>query len=467
MATKSKNKIRDLVISSIEMSKRSKVPILFMSNPGYGKTTSINAYAQQYGYHVETLIGSRFSPEEILGYMVNDGADSLTVKQPEWYGRIIAYERGLMPDCVGAKCDADGNVVKAGKSKPSILFLDEITTAPDAVQGSLLSLVFDRRIGNGKPLPEDCLVLSAGNYKPNLPSMMNVMAPTLNRFCIVNLFSDEIKPIDIVKEFTQHHDNIMSNLPKFDENELDEETIKSTYKTMEDFYTALAQQYAQVSASKGFLNFSNTDIADIYDTDGQVFGFISGRTMSYSIQMLQAVLSMGLEAKSYIVNSFILGLIGLGTNNFTNSKQVADYQKTVCEYFARIINTIRTHKTTVNNPTLDYSNDDICNAIKKWEHYAESNNFVVDNNLVLLFNKIVRKAMADRKKLTDYLNTLKSDQTAYATFVAEKEAISRLISIMETVKNSCVQTETIENMITQLTQLHGNYEVIESSNADL
>ena len=467
MTTKSKNKLRDLIISSIEMSKRSKVPILFMSSPGYGKTTSINAYAQQYDYHVETLIGSRFSPEEILGYMVNDGAESLTVKQPEWYGRIIAYERGLMPDCKGAKLDADGNVVKAGNPKHSILFLDEISTAPDAVQGSLLSLVFDRKIGNGKPLPEDCIVLSAANYKPNLPSMMNIMAPTLNRFCIVNLFSNDIKPIDIVKEFTQNHDTIMKDLPKFENNELDEETLKSTYKTMEDFYVALAQQYAQSSASKGHLDFMNTDVADVYDTENQVYGFISGRTMSYSIQVLQAILKMGLPADSYIVNSFILGLIGLGTNSFTNSKQLADYQKTVCAYYTRVINTVRSKKSLSNAPVLNYDNDDICNAIKRWEQYAESNSFVIDNNLLNLFNKIVRKVIEDRKNMNQYLNDLKSDQTKYANFVAEKEAIARLISIIDTIKDSCVQTEVIMNVLKQLQQIHSNYEVIENSNADL
>lgn len=467
MATKQKNKLRDLIISSIEMSKRSGVPVLFMSGPGYGKTTSINAYAEANGYHVETLIGSRFSPEEILGYMVNDGGDSLSVKQPEWYGRIIAYEKGMAPDCVGAVVDKDGNVTKPGKPKHSILFLDEISTAPDAVQGSLLSLVFDRKIGNGKPLPKDCIVLSAANYKPNLPAMMNIMAPTLNRFCIVNLISKDIKPVDLIKEFTQDTNNIMNDLPKFEDNELDEETIKATYKTMENFYTTLAQQYATQSASKGYINFANADVADIYDTDGAVYGFISGRTMSYSIRVLQAILEMGLDAESYITKSFILGLIGLGTNSFTNAKQIEDYQKTVTSYYAKVINTIKTHKTLNNAPVLDYSNDDICNAIKRWEQYAESNNFTVDNNLINLFNKIVRKVMDDRKDLAAYLSDLKKDQTKYATFVAEKEAISRLISTVESIKDSCAQTDVMNNVISQLQQIHQNYVTIESSNGDL
>src|SRR5574344_270783 len=84
-----KNKLRDLIAKSIEMSRISKLPVLFISNPGYGKTSTIQQYAEINGYHVESLIGSRFSPEEILGYHVNNGGEGLEVFQPELYGRII------------------------------------------------------------------------------------------------------------------------------------------------------------------------------------------------------------------------------------------------------------------------------------------------------------------------------------------------------------------------------------------
>jgi hypothetical protein len=69
---KSKDKIctelRDKIITSIEVTRRSKVPTLFFSNPGFGKTTTICSYARMQGMHVEELIGSQYSQDEILGF---------------------------------------------------------------------------------------------------------------------------------------------------------------------------------------------------------------------------------------------------------------------------------------------------------------------------------------------------------------------------------------------------------------
>ena len=116
----------------ISLSKITKQPILLISNPGYGKTTSITNWAKEQGYHYEQLIGSRFSPDDIMGYQVNEpGSPTLIQKDPIWFQRIIDAKR-------------DG--------KSTILFVDEISTCSDAVQGSLLSLIFYRRIGNGKNL---------------------------------------------------------------------------------------------------------------------------------------------------------------------------------------------------------------------------------------------------------------------------------------------------------------------------
>ena len=41
-----KNYMRDLMIATIEISRRSKVPMLYLGNPGVGKTTIVNMYAE-------------------------------------------------------------------------------------------------------------------------------------------------------------------------------------------------------------------------------------------------------------------------------------------------------------------------------------------------------------------------------------------------------------------------------------
>ena len=87
--TSSVNKNANLIMTGLEVSRRSKVPVLFLSNPGQGKTSVINAYAEAKGYHVESLILSQYSQDEILGFQANTGKDHLEILEPEWFHRII------------------------------------------------------------------------------------------------------------------------------------------------------------------------------------------------------------------------------------------------------------------------------------------------------------------------------------------------------------------------------------------
>ena len=60
-------RIEQTIINAVEVSRLTRIPVLFMSNPGLGKTTILKRYAAQHKLHLETLIGSRFTPEEISG----------------------------------------------------------------------------------------------------------------------------------------------------------------------------------------------------------------------------------------------------------------------------------------------------------------------------------------------------------------------------------------------------------------
>jgi hypothetical protein len=449
-----KNKLRDLIVKSIEMSRISKIPVLFISNPGYGKTSTIQQYAEVNGYHVESLIGSRFSPEEILGYQVNNGGESLEVLQPEWYGRIMAKEK---------------------EGIPSILFLDEISTAPDAVQGSLLQLVFERAIGNGKKLPEDCIVLSAANYKSNLPAMFNIMAPTLNRFDIVNLnmevkkdsaaksdIGDLITPLDMVYEFTQTEEERKANFPHFDSaNILSEEERKNCLDVSRTFFEAVLSNYADKENSKGFIDVTNTDIEDIYDVTGQVYNFISGRTISYTERMLQAVVEMGLDNSDPAIRIFLNGLIGLGSNSFSKPEQMYAYQTQAYKLFIRAIDSVKHNRALGKSPTLDYSKDSLTDAIKRWEtYYEKSSCTAVDNNLPNLFNKVIKPDFDKKKEnLNKLLETLEKDETAKANFFADKKAIEGLLETTKKIQSN-VKNDTITAIVNQLSYLIAWYDLI-------
>ena len=165
------NIIRDTIEIAITISAHSGVPVLFLANPGLAKSTIVGNWAARNGCHLETLIGSRFTQEEILGFQArvedkSSGESRLELLEPYWYRNIIRHEK---------------------QNIPSLLFLDELSTVQENVQGAMLQLVFDRTIGHGKKLPASTIVVSAANYKQNIPFVFNIMAPILNRFCIVNL----------------------------------------------------------------------------------------------------------------------------------------------------------------------------------------------------------------------------------------------------------------------------------------
>ena len=60
-----KNYMRDLMLTGFELSRISGVSMLYLGNPGMGKTTIVNLWAKRNGYHVESLIGSAFDRSDL------------------------------------------------------------------------------------------------------------------------------------------------------------------------------------------------------------------------------------------------------------------------------------------------------------------------------------------------------------------------------------------------------------------
>jgi hypothetical protein len=70
-------------------------------------------------------------------------------------------------------------LVAAGKG---VLFLDEISTAPPAVQAALLRVVLERIVGDLE-LPTDVVVVAAANPPEQAADGWDLSAPLANRFC--------------------------------------------------------------------------------------------------------------------------------------------------------------------------------------------------------------------------------------------------------------------------------------------
>lgn len=324
------NKIRDTIITAFEVSRatENKVPMLLLSNPGLAKTSIINEIGQYYGYHVVSIIGSGFENNEILGFQVNEPGNShLITKNPTWYQTIID---------------------KKSQGIPCILFIDEISVCPSLVQGALYRLIFERTIGNGNMLPDDCVIMSAGNYKENLPSYCDITSPALNRFCIINLCPENYD--DFLDEFSQDEDERMENWPEFKKPEMTPDFKKLVRNEAKKMMQEIFACYTSTQDSgKGHLDIRNKKIADafegMYNETGEVYNFISGRTYEYlqRSMMACAALDVPLNPKrNQFVDKMVEGLIGAGTCNFEDIKQTKSYLKSVKEQVRKVIKRIKT-----------------------------------------------------------------------------------------------------------------------------
>lgn len=308
----------DKMVNAISLSKDSDVPFLLVGNPGFGKTTVVHAWAKQNGYHVEEIMGSSFSRDEVLGYMVNVNG-SLEMLAPFWFKRIKKL---------------------ADEGTKSVLFIDELSTTGGDVQSSLLRLIFERTIGNGDMLPEGTIVMSAANYKANLPGYCDVSSPAVNRFCIINLEEASLE--------TMVDDYVINEMP--------------TPKTPR-FGTINPSKLPDISAKIGlsmkktFIKYSNGDDGgnvlnplnhnlQIYDVENdtntkRLANFISGRCLSYLKRVLISIAKSDIEETEPLIRGAVEGLVGAGTNTFPSETVQEAYITYMTDSFVEDVEKIR------------------------------------------------------------------------------------------------------------------------------
>lgn len=322
--------VEQTIINAISLSKETNIPVLLFSNPGLGKTTILQRYAKKNGMHLESLIGSRFSPEEISGYQVNNGGDHLQHMNPEWYDRILQKEKTGIP---------------------TLLFIDELSTCSEAVQGPLLSLIFDRTIGSEKYLPKSTVVISAANYSANLSSFMNILSPALNRFCIINL-NDDYSALNMVDEFLG---TVEVNYPK-PKNKLSPESEQIFDEAFKAFWADTFLKYSDPDSINGILDISNQELGNIYTESGKyIYNFISGRSLSYLRSFLKAYIELEIDDKEFL-HKIIDGFVGNGTCSFKEEKQCNRYRSYIYKGIDKVLHQKKT-KTVQITFTRDFAKD--------------------------------------------------------------------------------------------------------------
>lgn len=150
------NTSQHTILEALALAVAARVPVLLWGAPGTGKSSAVRDLAATMEWPCEVVIASIREPSDFAGLPVVAGGD-VRFAPPRW-------ARGLHA---------------AGKG---ILFLDEISTAPPAVQAALLRVVLERVVGDLE-LPPDVAVVAAANPPEQSADGWDLSAPLANRFC--------------------------------------------------------------------------------------------------------------------------------------------------------------------------------------------------------------------------------------------------------------------------------------------
>lgn len=145
----------DATMVALASAVATRTPVLLWGSPGIGKTAAVRALAQAMGLHLEVVIASIHEPADFSGLPWPD-QDRVRYLPPEWALRLAQAGQG-------------------------ILFLDEVSTAPPAVQAALLRVVHERVVGQ-LVLPDDVVVIAAANPPEEAAGGWELSPPLANRF---------------------------------------------------------------------------------------------------------------------------------------------------------------------------------------------------------------------------------------------------------------------------------------------
>lgn len=159
---------------TIEQCIQARTPVLLWGPPGVGKTATVQHLGKRLNLPVETVIASIHEPSDFNGLpVVHNG--SVEFAPPAWAVRLKEAGRG-------------------------ILFLDEISNAPPAVQSALLRVILERTVGNLR-LPDEVSIIAAANPPEIATDGWDLKPPLANR--LVHL------------EFKLEADDWVENFPSY------------------------------------------------------------------------------------------------------------------------------------------------------------------------------------------------------------------------------------------------------------
>ncbi|GAA1299362.1 ATPase AAA [Planotetraspora silvatica] len=149
----------DTQLEALTLAVAADLPVLLWGEPGIGKTAALQQLSEALNLPLTTVIASVHEPSDFSGLPVvgdDPAAQGVPMAPPDWAVRLARAGRGL-------------------------LFLDELSTAPPAVQAALLRLVLERRVGALR-LPAGVRIVAAANPRSSAADGWELSPPLANRF---------------------------------------------------------------------------------------------------------------------------------------------------------------------------------------------------------------------------------------------------------------------------------------------
>ncbi|MFF3985360.1 AAA family ATPase [Streptomyces sp. NPDC001797] len=149
----------DSQLEALTLAVAADLPVLLWGEPGIGKSAALNRLAEALDLPLTTVIASVHEPSDFSGLPVvgdDPAVQGVPMAPPDWAVRLVQAGRGL-------------------------LFLDELSTAPPAVQAALLRLVLERRVGALR-LPPGVRIVAAANPRSSAADGWELSPPLANRF---------------------------------------------------------------------------------------------------------------------------------------------------------------------------------------------------------------------------------------------------------------------------------------------
>ena len=160
------------VLKAYTLCIQARQPVMLWGGPGIGKTEITNAIARSLKFEMFEQVCATWDPTDV-GLPMLPPPDR---QSSEDVDRVVEYYERVPPKW------AHEIVAKAKAGKQVLLYLDEFSCTPPAVQAATLKIVGEKKIGDLK-LPDNLAIAGCANPADQAAGGWDLAPPAANRWC--------------------------------------------------------------------------------------------------------------------------------------------------------------------------------------------------------------------------------------------------------------------------------------------